>query len=181
KMASLLAGMEPETVSLDEALATLALPRTVAVAIHPEHTDDGEQPILAANGRYGPYLKWGNDTRSIPAGSTPLTVTLEQAQALFAEPKQRGRRGSAPAKAHKILGKNPETEAEIKLLDGRYGPYVTDGTTNASLPRDENAEALTIERALELLAERAAKGPAKKKKAAKKKTAKKAAKKKATR
>ncbi|MCR9245194.1 MAG: type I DNA topoisomerase [bacterium] len=178
KMASLLAGMDIETVTLEEALATLALPRTVAVQVHPENKDEGEQPILAANGRYGPYLKWGTDTRSIPEGTTPLTVTLEQALKLFAEPKQRGRR--AAAKPRKILGKNPETEAEIKLLDGRYGPYVTDGTTNASLPKDENAEELSLERALDLIAERAAKGPGKKKKKAKKKAAKKTTAKKAS-
>ena len=174
KMASLLTGMDPETVTLDEALATLALPRTVGVGVHPEHKDDGEQPILAANGRYGPYLKWGTDTRSVTAGTTPLTVTMEQALKLFAEPKARGRRGQ-PAKARRELGESPETETTVKLLDGRYGPYVTDGTTNASLQSGENPDELTLERAIELLAERAAKGPAKKKK--KKKPAKKAAKK----
>jgi len=176
KMASLLAGMDVETATLEDALATLALPRTVSVEVHPEHQDEGEQPILAANGRYGPYLKWGTDTRSIPEGTTPLTVTHEQALKLFAEPKRRGRR--AAAKARKELGENPETKATIKLLDGRYGPYVTDGTTNASLSRGEDPDELTLERALDLLAERAAKGPARKKK--KKAKKKKAAKKKAT-
>ncbi|MFO1078201.1 MAG: type I DNA topoisomerase [Planctomycetota bacterium] len=163
KMASLLAGMEPDTVSLEEALATLALPRTVGTAKPPEAEE--EEPILAANGRYGPYLKWGKETRSIPAGTTPLTVTMEQALALFAQPKTggRGRRGAAPAKARKELGESPVTKAQVKLLDGRYGPYVTDGTTNASLPKGEDPEAIVLARALELLAERAAKGPAKKK------------------
>lgn len=177
KMASLLAGMDIETVTLDEALAVLALPREVGVEVHPEHKDDGPQPILAANGRYGPYLKWGTDTRSIPEGDTPLTVTLEHALKLFAEPKKRGRR--AAAKPRKELGKNPETEAVIKLHDGRYGPYVTDGTTNASLPQGEDPDTISLERALDLIAERAAKGGKKKKKAKKKAAKKKTTKKKA--
>lgn len=162
KMASLLAGMTPETVTLDEALATLSLPRTVGTAKPPEGTD--EEPILAANGRFGPYLKWGKETRSIPAGTTPLTVTMEQALALFAQPKTggRGRKPGAPAKARRELGEHPESKQPIKLLDGRYGPYVTDGTTNASLTKDENPDELTLARAVELLAARAAKGPAKK-------------------
>jgi DNA topoisomerase-1 len=161
KMASLLAGMDPATVTLDEALATLALPREVGTAT----TADGDdEPILAANGRYGPYLKWGKETRSIPAGTTPLTVTMPQALALFAQPKTggRSRRGAAPAKARRELGEHPDTKGQIKLLDGRYGPYVTDGTTNASLGKDEDPDALTLARAVELLRARAAKGPAKK-------------------
>ena len=173
KMASLLAGMEPDTVTLEEALATLSLPREVGTA-KPKDEDE-EQPILAANGRYGPYLKWGKETRSIPAGTTPLTVTMQQALELFAQPKTggRGRRGGAPAKARKELGEHPDSKGQIKLLDGRYGPYVTDGTTNASLSKDEDPEALTLERAVELLRARAAKGPAKKRPARKKKAAKK--------
>jgi DNA topoisomerase-1 len=162
KMASLLAGMTPETATLADALATLALPREVGVS-KPKDAEQ-EEPILAANGRYGPYLKWGKETRSIPAGTTPLTVTMEQALALFAQPKTgRGRRpGGVPQKARKELGEHPETKAPIKLLDGRYGPYVTDGTTNASLQKDENPDELTLARAVELLAARAARGPAKK-------------------
>jgi len=162
KMASLLAGMTPETVTLDEALATLALPRTVGTG-KPKDSET-EEPILAANGRFGPYLKWGKETRSIPAGTTPLTVTMEQALALFAQPKSggRGRGPRAPQKARRELGEHPETKTPIKLLDGRYGPYVTDGTTNASLTKDENADELTLARAVELLTARAAKGPVKK-------------------
>jgi len=138
--------------------------------------EDEEQPILAANGRYGPYLKWGKETRSIPAGTTPLTVTMQQALELFAQPKTggRGRRGGAPAKARREMGEHPESKAPIKLLDGRYGPYVTDGTTNASLTKDENPDELTLERAVELLKAREGKGGKKKKPAAKKKAAKKA-------
>ncbi len=162
KMASLLAGTTPETATLDEALATLSLPRTVGTAKPPE--GEGEEPILAANGRFGPYLKWGKETRSIPAGTTPLTVTMEQALALFAQPKSggRGRGPRAPQKARRELGEHPETKAPIKLLDGRYGPYVTDGTTNASLTKDDNPDEITIARAVELLVARAAKGPVKK-------------------
>ena len=173
KMASLLAGMEPDTVTLAQALATLSLPRTVGVAKPPEGERD--EPILAANGRFGPYLKWGKETRSIPAGDTPLSVTLEQALALFAQPKTGGRgRGRAAAQPKRELGESPVTKAPVKLFDGRYGPYVSDGTTNASLNKDENADELTLERALDLLAARAKKGPAKK--PARRKAAKKAAK-----
>ncbi len=163
KMASLLVGMQPDTVTLAEALATLALPRTVGTAKTPE---GGDEPVLAANGRFGPYLKWGKDTRSIPAGHTPLTVDMTLALALFAQPKTGGKgRPGAPSqqKTRRELGESPVTKTVIKLLDGRYGPYVTDGTTNASLNKDENPDELTLARALDLLAARAARGPAKKK------------------
>jgi DNA topoisomerase-1 len=162
KMASLLAGMDVETVTLDQALATLSLPRTVGTAKTAEGKDE---PILAANGRFGPYLKWGTDTRSIPAGHTPLTVDVGLALQLFAQPKTggRGRPGSgAMQKARRELGESPVTKKVVKLLDGRYGTYVTDGTTNATLPKDDNPDELTLARALDLLAARAAKGPAKK-------------------
>jgi len=174
KMASLLAGMEPETATLEDALAVLALPRTVGVGKPPLAEEPEELPLLAANGRYGPYLKWGKDTRSIPAGGSPLTFTMEEALKLYAEPKQRGR--SAP-KVLKELGKHPDSEAEIKLHEGRFGPYVTDGEFNASVPKGEDANEVTLNRALELIEARKAKGPAKKKKKAKKKAAKKTAKK----
>ena len=183
KMASLLKDMDPETVTLQDALATLALPRTVGVGKPPLAEEDDELPVLAANGRFGPYLKWGSDTRSIPAGGSPLTVTFEEAVKLFSEPKQRGRRAAAQPK--KEIGEHPESKEMIKLFDGRYGPYVSDGTTNASLPKGEDPEGLSLARAVELIDARAAKGPAKKKKkakkkATKKKTTKKATKKKAT-
>jgi len=162
KMASLLAGMEVESVTLEQALATLSLPRTVGIA---RTTDGKDEPVLAANGRYGPYLKWGTDTRSIPAGHTPLTVDLGLALQLFAQPKTgRGGRGApSQAKARRELGESPVTKKVVKLLDGRYGTYVTDGTTNATLPKDDNPDELTLARALDLLAARAAKGPVKKK------------------
>jgi DNA topoisomerase-1 len=153
KMASLLAGMEPDTVTLEQAVAVLALPRTVGVSVH---ADSGnEEPILASNGKFGPYLRWGKDTRSIPAELTPLSIDLAAALHLFSQPKQgRGGRGRAPAKALKEVGAHPKSGALIKLLDGRYGPYVSDGTTNASLPKDEDPAALTLARAVELLAAR---------------------------
>lgn len=172
KMASLLAGMEPETVTLEDALAVLSLPRTVGVGKPPLAEEPEELPLLAANGRYGPYLKWGKDTRSIPAGGSPLTFTMEEALKLYALPKQRGR--SQP-KILKELGEHPDSKAPIKLHEGRFGPYVTDGTTNASVPKGEDATQLTLGRALELIEARAAKGPSKKK--AKKKATKKTTKK----
>ncbi len=162
KMASLLRGMEPETVTLEQALEVLALPRELGERVPPGAKEDKPLPILATDGRYGPYLKWGTETRSIPEPDTPLTVTLEQALALFAQPKARGRGGrTASAKVLKEVGAKPDGTA-VRVLDGRYGPYVTDGKTNATLPKGESAEALTLERALELIEAKAARGPAKK-------------------
>ncbi|MGE3173425.1 MAG: type I DNA topoisomerase [Planctomycetota bacterium] len=160
KMASLLAGMEPETVTLEQALAVLSLPRTVAVQKHPESSED--EPILAANGRYGPYLKWGKDTRSIPPELTPLTVDLKTALHLFAQPKARGRQQATARTPLKEVGAHPKSGAMIKLMEGRYGPYVTDGTTNASLPKGEDPNELTLERAVDLITAR--EGAPKKKK-----------------
>ena len=108
-MASLLGDMDQETVTLQDALATLSLPREVGVGKPPLAEEPDELPLLAANGRYGPYLKWGKDTRSIPAGGSPLTFTMEEAIKLYREPKQRGR--SAP----KIL-------KELGFLAGRASP-----------------------------------------------------------
>jgi DNA topoisomerase-1 len=117
------------------------------------------------------------DTRSLPAGMSPLEVTLEEAIKLLKEPKQRGR--GTPKEPLKLFEKpSPITEKDVKILDGRFGPYVTDGETNASLRKGMDAKEMTFEAALDLLAERAAKGPSKKKKK-KKKAKKKPAKKKA--
>ena len=177
KMASLLAGMEPETVTLDQALAVLALPREIGVKKNEEGHDE---PILASNGRYGPYVKWGKETRSIPEGKSPISITLEEAEKLLAEPKRRGRQRAAP-KVLKELGKHPESEVEIKILDGRYGPYITDGEVNATVPKADGIEDIDLQRAIDLLAEKAARTPAKKKKkASKKKAAKKTTAKKST-
>jgi DNA topoisomerase-1 len=163
--------MTPETLTLEEALKLLTLPRTVGAA------PDGEE-IQALNGRYGPYLKKGSDSRSLPSEEALFTTTLDEALAIFAQPKQRGRAAAAPLKE---LGNDPVSEGAVTVREGRFGPYVTDGTTNASLRKGDDIETITLERAAELLADRRARGPATKKKTAKKTTAKKApAKKKAT-
>ncbi|RBY83475.1 type I DNA topoisomerase [Blastococcus sp. TF02A-30] len=166
RTASLFSSMSPETVTIDDALKLLTLPRTVGTA------PDGEE-IQALNGRYGPYLKKGTDSRSLDSEEKLFTTTLDEALAIFAQPKQRGR---AAAKAPlKELGPDPVTEGVVTVREGRFGPYVTDGETNASLRKGDDVESITIERAAELLADRRARGPATKKKAAKKTTAKKTA------
>lgn len=142
KTASLLPGLQPETLTLEQAVSLLALPRTVG------KTDAGEE-IVAANGRFGPYIKAGTDTRSLGEGMSPLTVTLEQAKDLLSKPKSASRRTAAKKKL-KELGNDPDGHA-ISILSGRYGPYVTDGKINASLPRGLSPEALTLEAALELI------------------------------
>jgi len=170
KRASLFSSMEPATITLEEALALLSLPRVVGA-------DGNGTEITAQNGRYGPYLKKDADTRSLESEDQLFTVTLEQAEALFAQPKQRRGRVAKPPLAD--LGAHPESGAPVRVLDGRYGPYVTDGTTNASVPRGTDPESLTLEQGVELLRERAARAPATKrvKKAAKKRAPRKAAKK----
>jgi len=170
KNASLLKGMEPSDVSLEVALKLLSLPRDLG-----NHPENGN-PVMAYNGRYGPYVKCDAETRSLPADVSPIEVTLEQALELLAQPKTRGRGArSAPKEPIQVFPESPVTGEPIKLLDGRYGPYVTDGTTNASLPKEADPAEWTFEKAVDLLAERAARGPSrrKKKKAAKKKTTKK--------
>jgi DNA topoisomerase-1 len=171
RTASLLASMAPETVTFEDALKLLTLPRTVGTA------PDGEE-IQALNGRYGPYIKKGTDSRSVEGEEKLFTITLDEALAIFAQPKQHGRR--AAAAPLKELGADPVTEGQVTVREGRFGPYVTDGETNASLRKGDDVETITIERAAELLADRRARGPVTKKKAAKKTTAKKATAKKAT-
>ncbi len=169
--ASLFKYMEPSTVTLDDAVLLLSLPRVIGI----DPADGGE--ITAQNGRYGPYIKKGNDSRTIESEDLLLTMSLEQASSIFAQPKMR--RGQVARPPLKELGPDPDTERSIVVKDGRFGPYVTDGETNASLRKGDSVEELTMERALELLADRRAAGPSKKK-AAKKAPAKKtAAKKKA--
>jgi DNA topoisomerase-1 len=179
RMSSLFSTMSLSTLTLDDALRVLQLPRRVG-----EHPDGGE--IVAANGRYGPYLKWGDETRSVETEEQLLTVTVEEAVRVLAEPKRYGRRRAAPAPPLRELGSDPVSEKPVVVKDGRFGPYVTDGETNASLRKGDTVENVTIERAAELLQIRREAGPAKKarkasrksaarKKPAAKKTAKKAA------
>jgi len=150
--ASLLKGMKPEQVDLDMALKLLSLPRELG-----NHPENG-QAVVAHNGRFGPYVKCGDETRSLPDDLSPLDVTLSQAVELLAQPKRR-RRASRQKEPIKVFDASPVTSEPVRLLSGRYGPYVTDGKTNASLPRGVSLEDVTFERALDLLAERAARGP----------------------
>lgn len=168
--ASLLKGMSPSEIDLATALKLLSLPRKLGD--HPQH---GEA-VTAYNGRFGPYVKCGEETRSLPAGLSPLEVTLDEAVQLLAQPKAAGRgRAAAKREPLKVFEASPITGQPVQLLDGRYGPYVTDGTTNASLPKGSAVESLTFNEALDLLAARAAAGPSPRK-AAKRKTAAKTAK-----
>jgi len=164
--ASLLKGMNPADIDLATALKLLTLPRNLGD--HPQLSNT----VSAFNGRFGPYVKCGEETRSLPAEISPIDVTLEQAVHLLSQPKQHGRgRAAAKREPLKVFEASPVTGEKVQLLDGRYGPYVTDGTTNASVPKGTSIEELTFNEALDLLANRAAAGPPKKK-AAKKKTAK---------
>jgi DNA topoisomerase I len=151
RTASLFGSMQPDGVTLDDAVRLLTLPRTL--------TGTDGQEILVSNGRYGPFVKRGSETRSLAGEEQLLTLTVEEAEALLAQPKERRGRG-APKPPLKELGPDPETGKPLVVKDGRFGPYVTDGETNASLRRGDDVEGLTLERALELLAERRAKGPA---------------------
>jgi DNA topoisomerase-1 len=173
---SLFSTMSLDTVTIDDAVRLLSLPRVVG-------TDAEGVEITAQNGRYGPYLKKGTDSRSLTSEDQLLSITIDEALAIYAQPKQRGRAAAAPPL--KELGPDPVSGAPVVVKSGRFGDYVTDGEYNATLRKDDTVEAITIERAAELLAERRAKGPAKKaaKKTAKRparKTAKKATAKKAT-
>ncbi|MFJ2672724.1 type I DNA topoisomerase [Streptomyces sp. NPDC087525] len=173
RTASLFKSMSLDTVTLADALKLMSLPRVVG-------TDAEGVEITAQNGRYGPYLKKGTDSRSLETEDQLFNITLDEALAIYAQPKQRGRAAAKPPL--KELGTDPVSERPVVVKDGRFGPYVTDGETNATLRTDDSVETITPERGYELLAEKRAKGPAKKtaKKAAKKAPAKKAPAKKAT-
>ncbi|GGV20619.1 type I DNA topoisomerase [Streptomyces griseoflavus] len=173
RTASLFKSMSLDTVTLDDALRLMSLPRVVGA-------DAEGQEITAQNGRYGPYLKKGTDSRSLQSEEQLFTITLEEALAIYAQPKQRGRAAAKPPL--KELGTDPVSEKPVVVKDGRFGPYVTDGETNATLRSGDSVEEITPERGFELLAEKRAKGPAKKaaKKTVKKTAAKKAPAKKAT-
>ncbi|MGW7098371.1 type I DNA topoisomerase [Streptomyces sp. NPDC054883] len=168
RTASLFKSMSLDTVTLDDALKLMSLPRVVGV-------DAEGVEITAQNGRYGPYLKKGTDSRSLETEDQLFSITLDEALAIYAQPKQRGRAAAKPPL--KELGTDPVSEKPVVVKDGRFGPYVTDGETNATLRRDDDVETITPERGYELLAEKRAKGPAKK--TAKKAPAKKAPAKKA--
>jgi DNA topoisomerase I len=148
KRASLFAGMSESSVTLDQALQLLTLPRELG-----PHPADGAM-VIASPGRFGPYIKHGNEFRSLDSEDQLFTVTIDEAVALLAEPKKSRRRPSAAKALLKEVGKHPSSGAAITLLAGRYGPYVTDGTTNASLPKGQAPEQLTLEQAVELLAAR---------------------------
>ena len=167
---SLLRSMDLQTVTLDDALKLLTLPRVVGV-----DPGSGEE-ITAQNGRYGPYLKRGSESRSLATEDQLFTITLDEALKIYAEPKRPGRQ-SASAPPLRELGPDPATGKPMLVKDGRFGPYVTDGETNASLRKGDDVASITDERAAELLADRRARGPAKRpaKKTTRKAPAKKAA------
>ena len=157
RTSSLFKSMSLETVTLDDALRLLSLPRTLGEV-------EGEE-VTAQNGRYGPYVQKGKETRSLESEEQLFTITLEDALELLSKPKERRRRGQAAGPLREI-GPDPLSGKKIVVRSGRFGPYVTDGETNASLRRGDDAETVTMERATELLAERRAKGPAERRKRA---------------
>ena len=175
RTASLFKTMDIATVTLEDALNLLSLPREVG-------TDPASGEVITAqNGRYGPYLKKGTDSRTLASEDQLLTITLDEALAIYAQPKTRGRGTARPPLCE--FGEDPISGKKVTVKDGRFGPYVTDGETNVTVPRAETVEDLTAERAYELLADKRAKGPAPKrtrKTAAKKTTTKKATAKKTT-
>jgi DNA topoisomerase-1 len=172
KRASLFSTMTPDSVTLDEALRLLSLPRVVG-------TDAESREIVASPGRFGPYLKRADgETRSLTSEDQLFTITLAEAEALYAQPKMRRGRQQKPPIAE--LGPNPDNGALVRVLEGRYGPYVTDGTTNATVPRGHDPAGLSLDEAVGLLRARAEQGPGRARKATKKaakKTTKKTAKK----
>jgi len=150
--ASLLKGMTPGDVNLEVALQLLLLPRTLG-----PHPQTGE-PVVAHNGRFGPYVKCGAETRSLLSPSSPLMVSLDEALSLLAQPKQMRGRG-APREPLRQFEVSPVTQKMVQVMDGRFGPYLTDGTTNFSVPKGVEIGEITAEQALQWLAERAAQGP----------------------
>jgi DNA topoisomerase-1 len=149
---SLLKSQGLDTVTLEDALQLLSLPRTLGEL-------DGT-PVTVQNGRYGPYVKHGTESRSLTTEDEMFTITLAEAKDLLAQPKPRGRGRAAAAPPLKELGEDPASGNPMVIKDGRFGPYVTDGETNASLRRADNVESITPQRAAELLAERRAAAPA---------------------
>jgi DNA topoisomerase-1 len=164
RTASLFKDMDLATIDLDAALQLLSLPRVVGTVAEEDGTS---VDITAQNGRYGPYLKKGTDSRSLVTEQQLFAITLDEALAIYAQPKQRGRAAAAPLKE---LGTDPVSGKAVTVKDGRFGAYVTDGETNATLRRDDDPESITPERGFELLAEKRAKGPTTRKRVAKKTT-----------
>jgi DNA topoisomerase I len=160
RTASLFKSMSPESVTLEDALRLLTLPRTLG--------ESESEEVVAANGRYGPYVKKGKESRSLDSEEQLFSITLDEALAKLAEPKQRGRRAAAPPL--KELGDDPVSGKPIVLKEGRFGPYVTDGETNASLRASDSVEEIAPERAAELLQNRREQGPAKKKRTTRKRS-----------
>jgi DNA topoisomerase-1 len=154
RTASLFKSMSPETITLEEALRLLTLPRSVGTA------PDGE-PVVARNGRYGPYIEKGKETRSLEREEQIFEIGLDEALALLAAPKRRRGAGGASRPPLRELGTDPSSGRPVVVKEGRFGPYATDGETNASLRAGDTVESLTLDRAVELLAARRAKGPAK--------------------
>jgi len=154
RTASLFKTMSLDTVTLEDALRLLQLPRVVGVG------EDGEE-IVARNGRYGPYVQKGKESRSLESEEQLFTIDMPGALALLAQPRQRRGQQRAATKPLRELGTDPVGGQEIVLKEGRFGPYVTDGETNASLRKGDDPETVTLDRAVELLAERRAKGPTK--------------------
>ncbi|MDN5995630.1 type I DNA topoisomerase [Acidipropionibacterium jensenii] len=172
RTASLFRSMDLSTVTLEDALKLLSLPRVVGA-------DAEGTEITAQNGRYGPYLKKGTDSRSLTSEDQIFSITLEQAEQIYSQPKQRGRAAAKPPL--KELGEDPTSGKPIVVKDGRFGPYVTDGETNATLRKDDSVEEITAERAQELIAEKRAKGPSTRRRTTRKTTRKTTAKKSTTR
>jgi DNA topoisomerase-1 len=158
KTASLFREMNPATMTLADALKLLQLPRTIG-------TDEGE-PIIAQNGKFGPYITKGKESRSLTNEEQLFTLTMAEALEILSKPKERGRRGAAPGAPRppaKELGLDPVSKKVITIRDGKFGTYVTDGETNATLRKGDLADSITPERAQELLAERRERGPSVKK------------------
>ena len=152
RTASLLKSMALDTVTLDDAIRLLTLPRTLGEL-------DGET-VTVQNGRYGPYVKKGSDSRSLESEDQLFTLTLAEAKEMFAQPKPRGRGARAAAPPLRELGEDPATGKPMVIKDGRFGPYVTDGETNASLRKGDDVASISVQRAAELLADRRAAPPA---------------------
>jgi DNA topoisomerase-1 len=152
RTASLFKSMSPETVTLEEALRLLALPRVVGV------DPEDDQEVIAMNGRYGPFIKKGSETRSLETEEQVFAITLDDAVQLLSQPRRRRGRAATQTPLRE-LGVDPATDRPVVVKEGRFGPYVTDGETNAGIRGGDSVESLTLERALELLAERRSKGP----------------------